>query len=120
MISDMRAARAHVNWGRWIATCPNPVCNNAEELHPWATYECGHRDCKLTEFPDTLFHCSECKTIAPIEWPTNAHELWAELIRRPERSNRNWYPEGHELAVRWNLPNGQSVRDLEREREARS
>lgn len=105
-------ARAYVNWGRWIAVCPNPDCNSAEELHPWSEYTCTHRECRVTEFPDSIFHCSNCHLITPIEWPMNAYEIWRELQNRPKEENRNWYPADHDQAVQWNLPHGQSVADL--------
>lgn len=67
-----------------------------------------------------MFHCSSCQLIAPIEWPMNAQAIWSELQKRPRPETRNWYPEDHEHAMRWNLPHGQSVADLEAERVARS
>lgn len=108
-------AYAHVNWGRWVATCPNPQCNNAEELHPWPNYQCGHSICRVTDYPDTIFHCTDCRTIDAIKWPIDAQEIWAALRERPRLETRNWYPSDHEQALQWNLPNGQSADDLRKE-----
>lgn len=107
-------ARAYVSWGRWVASCPNPDCESAEEVHPWLGYQCGHRNCRHTGRERT-FMCSACRLVAPIEWPPNADELWSALEERPKVENRNWFPAEHELALRWGVPHGQSVNDLRRE-----
>lgn len=119
MIDNTRA-RAHVNWGRWVATCPNRDCNNAEEIHPWPGYPCGHSMCTVSEYPERVFHCSLCRAVASIEWPSNAAELWMELGNRPRMETRNWYPAGHEHAAQWSLPHGQTVRDLAAEHAERA
>jgi hypothetical protein len=111
MIDTMRA-RAHVNHGRWIASCPNPDCNGAEELHPWSGYQCGHTACAVTVHPETVFHCSYCRTVAAVDWP--------ELQKRPRVENRNWFPADHEQAVKWGLPHGQTVDELRVELTERS
>lgn len=112
-------ARAHVNWGRWIASCPNVNCNSAEEIHPWTGYECGHRACRENGFartgPDTMFCCSECRTLATVEWPRNAEAIWDALNSRPNKEKRNWYPQDHELALRFGLPHGQTIVELAEE-----
>ncbi len=110
-------ARACVNHGRWLAHCPNG-CNNAEELHPWGAYKCGHGSCSTPPYPEPMFHCSNCHTLASIDWPTDAADLWAALLERPDERNRNWYPLGHDLAESWGLPTGQSVDDLRVEHRA--
>jgi hypothetical protein len=92
-------ARAYVNHGRWIADCTRPHCANAEKLAPW----------------QATFHCSNCRQVAEVEWPGNADELWAVLELRPVPQTRNWFPTGHELALRSGIPHGQSVADLEDE-----
>src|SRR5690348_12446372 len=121
---DSVMARAHVNWGRWIAFCPNAYCNSAEELHPWSGYECGHKECRKAGFarpgPDTMFHCSECQTIATIEWPPDADAIWDTLNERPDKRKRTWYPLDHEHALLNNLPHGQSISELAEETQANS
>lgn len=110
MLTTLRA-RAFVSHGRWVSVCPDANCNNAEEVHPWAGYVCGHRQCQSAD-RETTFVCSNCRLMAALEWPDNAQEIWAALLERPRWENRNWYPEDHELALLWNLPHGQSVNDL--------
>jgi hypothetical protein len=92
-------ARARVNHGRWIADCPRRYCANATRLQPG----------------QATFHCAGeggCQMVAPIEWPTDADEIWAVLLERPVPGTRNWYPDQHVEAVRMGLPHGQSVADL--------
>lgn len=90
---------ARVNWGRWIADCPELYCNNAEEL----TLRQG------------TFHCSVCQLVVTVEWPADPDAIWSALQERPRPATRNWYPSGHDEAVRLGLPHGQTVADLIRE-----
>ncbi|MFC5744839.1 hypothetical protein [Actinomadura rugatobispora] len=93
-------ARAYVNHGRWVAGCPREFCTNALELQPrQARFSC-------TTVPDG------CGLDAPIEWPPDADDIWAALMRRPVPATRNWFPTGHELAVRAGCPHGQTAADL--------
>ena len=92
-------ARAYVNHGRWIADCPRPYGGNAEALDP----------------RQGAFHCSNCRLLVSIEWPTDPDELWDVLAKRPVPQTRNWFPPGHELALRSGCPHGQTVADLEAE-----
>lgn len=95
-------ALAHVNHGRWLTLCPRwPDCGNATELQP----------------QQGSWSCGECYAVALVEWPANPDELWAELVRRPDESTRNWYPDGHAWALAAGLPIGQSVADLRDEYE---
>lgn len=89
-------ARAYVNHGRWVAGCPRKDCSNAREL----------------KAREGTFHCNNCQMIAPISWPTEADAIFKVLAKRPVPQTRNWFPDGHELAVRANVPHGQSVKDL--------
>lgn len=93
-----RRARAYVNFGRWVADCPWD-CGSAAQLQP-------HQ---------AVFQCIECHSISEIDWPGNADEIWEALGKRRAPRNRNWYPEGHLLAVRAGIPHGQSVKQLEDE-----
>jgi len=88
-------ARAYVNWDRWVADCPIN-CGGALKLDPG----------------QTAFACPECKTISSIEWPTNADEIWEVLQERVAPRTRNWFPSGHVLALRANVPHGQTVAQL--------
>lgn len=89
-------ARVYVNHGRVIADCPYPHCANAEKIDPG----------------QTLFGCSNCRQVAHIEWPPNLAEILAVLGLRPVPQTRNWFPPGHELALRAGCPDGQTVPDL--------
>lgn len=95
-------ARAYVNHGRWIANCPRKYCANAIALKP----------------KETTFHCSGpggCKMVAPVEWPSDAEEIWNVLMERPVPTTRNWFPSGHVMALKCGLPHGQSPEDLREE-----
>jgi hypothetical protein len=106
-----QVARAYVYSGEWVADCPRDGCANAEFLHR-ASRRGGPRD-----VVQGFFRCSFCGTQASISWPGNQHAILAVLGRRPIPSTRNWYPSDHPVAVRFGLPHGQSVRDLEDENE---
>ena len=89
-------ARAYVNYGRWVADCEQPYCNGAERLEP--------RQAQI--------HCTNCHWEAPVEWPADADAIWEVLAVRPVPGTRNWFPSGHELALRPGTPHGQTVADL--------
>lgn len=90
-------ARAHVNHGKWIASCPYEHCANAERLRP--------------RQPE--FFCTNCEQApVPVEWPADADDIWTVLSLRPVPQTRNWYPFGHVDALSWGVPHGQSVADL--------
>lgn len=91
-------ARAYVNFGRWIADCPND-CGGAMALQP------GQPE----------FYCAPpggCGQIAPVEWPINAQEIWDALAERRAPKNRNWFPKSHSLALKANCPHGQTPAEL--------
>lgn len=50
--------------------------------------------------------------VAPVEWPADADAIWAVLLERPVPGTRNWYPDGHDEALRMRLPHGQSPAEL--------
>lgn len=94
-------ARAYVNFGRWISDCPNG-CGSAASLEPG----------------QTMFHCGGtggCGQMASVEWPADAQEIWDALEERSRPKNRNWFPDGHELALRAGCPAGQTPEELRRE-----
>ncbi len=92
----MLIARAYVNHSKWIADCGRPYCNGAERLEP--------RQAQI--------HCANCHWEAPVQWPPDADAIWQVLQERPVPHTRNWFPSGHELALRSGCPHGQSVADL--------
>lgn len=91
-------ARAYVNHGRWIAECP---------------YECG--SAVVLQPGEAAFHCSECLSISPVEWPLNAQDIWDALAERRLPRTRNWFPPSHDLALRAGLPHGQTPDELRTE-----
>lgn len=91
-------ARAYVNFGRWIADCPND-CGGALAMEP----------------NQTTFHCGGsggCGQIASVEWPPNPQEIWEALSERSRPKNRNWFPTGHNLALRAGCAHGQTPQEL--------
>jgi len=58
-----------------------------------------------------------CAAVFPLSIPSNLSEILTELNKRPNRANRNWYPEGHPVAIKAAIPMNQSVTDLVQERE---
>lgn len=88
--------QAYVCHGMWQADCSRPDCNNAEAL----------------KSGQGTFHCSNCRQIAPVEWPPDADKIWDVLGVRPVPQTRNWAPAGHRQAISCRVPDGQSVDDL--------
>lgn len=106
----MTTVDAYVNHGRWVADCPREYCGNAMKLEPrQATFTCRALD--------RQGHDHGCGMQALIGWPADADEIWEALRLRPVAATRNWFPEGHDLAVRAGCPHGQSVADLLAENE---
>lgn len=91
-------ARAYVNHGRWVADCPGLDCASALVLQP----------------RQGVYQCPDCWTVAPVDWPADADDIWSALSPRPP-ARRNWYPASHDLAVRFNLPHGQTPAELRTE-----
>ena len=88
-------ARAYVNHDRWIAECP---------------YECG--SARVLERSETMFLCTECKSVSQVEWPADPDGIWEALQERRLPRTRNWFPEEHPLALKCNLPHGQTPKEL--------
>jgi len=100
-------ARAYVYGGDWVADCPRG-CGNVEHLYHPATNRPGApRTVQMATFA-----CSYCRATADIQWPEHMNEIMAVLMLRPIPHTRNWYPEGHETALKYGVPHGQSVQDL--------
>lgn len=93
-------ALAYANHGRWIAECPRPFCGNAISLKP--------RQTRMRCNPDH----GGCAMVAPVEWPAKVDEITQALKRRPVPSTRNWFPAGHPMAVKMNLPMDQTPAEL--------
>lgn len=108
----MEVARAYVYSGEWVADCPREGCSNVEFLHR-PSRRGGPRDVQVG-----FYLCSYCGAQAEISWPDTRHGILAVLARRPLPDTRNWYPADHPVAVRFGLPHGQSIKDLEDENEA--
>lgn len=71
-------AVAYLNWGRWVADCPNPACTNAMQVEPGqAQFECTRP--------------AGCGTTAPLAWPDDPAAVEAEVADLPE-SQRHWKP----------------------------
>lgn len=111
-------ARAYVYQGEWVADCPRPGdetgrpgCANVEFLYrPVAPN--GPRTVPLD-----FYICSYCGYQAMISWPRRREEIVMALSVRPVPANRNWYPKDHPVAVRFNIPHGQTVAELMAENE---
>lgn len=91
----------YINHGRVIVDCPFG-CGNAYI----------HKD------GGTTMVCTGpggCKYMFEVSAPSNLGELYQELAKRPLDKNRNWFPEGHPIAVRGGFAMGQSVADLAEE-----
>lgn len=104
----MDEARAYIYHGEWVADCPRP-CGNTEFLFN-KTSRNGPRIVRKQ-----VFTCSYCKMTAPIEWASNERELDIVLSIRPVPHTRNWYPKGHPVALKYKLPDGQTIHDLVQE-----
>ncbi len=102
LVVTTNKALAYVNWGKWVADC-YLGCGYAVALAP----------------NQTAFACETnlggCGQINPVEWPSDAQEIWDALQERPMPKTRNWFPENHSLAVRAGCPHGQTVKDLKEE-----
>lgn len=88
-------ARAYLNHGRWIADCPR---------------DCG--SAMVLQARQTAYHCPECGHLCSVEWPPNVDDISDVMLERPIPKTRNWFPQGHELALRAGAPHGQTVQEL--------
>ena len=81
LLAPDAVVHARVNWGRWVADCPNPYCRSALAGTPGQRY----------------FACWECGTGADVVWPDNVDHITYLLAMRPNPATRNWAP-GETLA----------------------
>lgn len=105
-------ARAYVYSGDWVADCPR-ACGNVEHLYARINPR-NPASPRTVQLP--AFACSYCKlTDVPIDWPTDMADIMAVLMLRPIPHTRNWYPQGHDTAVKHRVPHGQSIDELRAE-----
>lgn len=104
----MNEARAYVYHSEWVADCPRD-CGNVEFLFEKIN---PRKKTSPRIIRKNQFACSYCKLVTPIEWPANEESLMMALMVRPVPHTRNWYPKGHPVALRYGLPDGQSIHDL--------
>lgn len=104
-------ARAYMYAGDWVADCPREGCANVEFLYTAARIN-GPKTIRKP-----FYQCSYCGAQAEIDWPRREHEIMAVLSKRPIPGTRNWYPRDHEMAIRFRIPHGQSIKELEDENE---
>lgn len=72
-------AYAEANWGRWIAKCPGPWCDNAMGLErDQAVFVCAGPD--------------SCGFTTDIVWPPDPAAIELLLGMRPANKVRNWVP----------------------------
>lgn len=76
-------AIARVDWGRWVADCPNPDCTNAMILSE------GQQTWGCRFVADGRIQ--GCGTTAPIAWPADVAAVEAGVAGRPE-SAQQWQP----------------------------
>lgn len=108
---EVPRAFAYVYGGEWVADCP-AGCNNVEFVYE-KTFMNGPRDRRRN-----FFQCSHCGfACEKIVFPRREHEILEILMKRPDPSTRNWYPQDHPVAIKFHLPHGQSPADLVAESE---
>lgn len=92
-------ALVYINHGRVVVDCP-AGCGNAYIVTPGETS-------RICDAPG-----SGCRADLNLIVPGNMSDLMRELDRRPNPANRNWFPEGHPLAVRGGHPVNQTPGEL--------
>jgi len=116
----VRRARAYVLRGHWVADCPANCGQTQWVFRGHVNHEGFPCHCvggNATREPQ--WYCRNCHLIAEIEWPPGSamDDIMEVLLLRPNPVNRNWYPAGHDIALRFNLPHGQTPADLREENE---
>lgn len=107
----MRTSRAYLNYGRWVAECPESGCNDARlvyEVDPRTGHPTGRR-----------LAGDVCANGHPfrIEMPPPDVEaqIVAAVADRAEDGDKAWYPQGHPRALLTGRPHGQSPAELRAE-----
>jgi len=107
----MNEARAYVYHSEWVADCPRE-CGNVEFLF-------DRQNPRNKKSPRTIrktvFKCSYCSLVAPIEWSTNEAAIMMTLMVRPVPHTRNWYPVNHPVAIKYGVAHGQTIHELVQE-----
>ena len=99
-------ALAYVYSGDWVADCPQG-CGGVEFLYDQLVMN-GPR---VQRRP--FFRCSNCAYATDqVVWPRREAEIMEVLNRRPLKQTRNWYPKDHPVALRFNIPHGQTPNEL--------
>lgn len=79
-MSEPLQAIVFLDWGRWVADCPNPACTNAREVRPgMTTFSC--------DLPP-----SGCGTASAVVWPADLSGALAEVAGLPP-AQQHWRPE---------------------------
>lgn len=105
-------ARAYVYAGDWVADCPRDGCYSTEHLFARSN-PASPRAPRVVQLGS--FACSNCRLQAAIEWPPDLAGITEVLMLRPVPQTRNWYPSGHDVALRFSIPHGQSIAGLREE-----
>lgn len=111
MVFSSSSARVFIYCGEFVAECPREGCGGVEFMTDKEQRDRG--DALVWGERRTVFHCAECNLFTDkIKWSEDADELMKVLNRRPIPHTRNWFPEGHMIAVKGRAPHGQTVDDL--------
>lgn len=79
LVADDRTVAAYVNYGRWVADCPE--CNGG--IACWDQNPAG---C-----------CLDCGHIFTVEFPADADAATRVLAKRTRPANRNWRPDQQDV-----------------------
>lgn len=104
----MRTALAYLNWGRWVADCPEPGCADARSVYTQDPDSGAYVGEPHTE--DVCAHGHPFRIAMPP--PTMEARIVAAVGGRPDDADKSWYPRGHSRAAAQGFPIGQSVDDL--------
>lgn len=96
-------ALVYINYGQVVVDCPNESCYSA--------FRVDSPD-QQTMFCDPNPRIGGCGITFNLVIAGNIGEIFQELSRRPFPANRNWFPEGHPIAIQANYPMDQTVADL--------
>jgi hypothetical protein len=87
-------AVARLDWGRFVADCPNPACTNALAVEPGQEMF----KCEFKGGTPAAPRIEGCRTVAPLDWPADPDAVWREVADLPE-SQQNWRPQTGEEAA---------------------
>lgn len=104
-------ALVYVNWGRLVAECDFPGCGDARVVDiGQPTMQCCVGDGRQG---------NQCPGhVSDLDWPADLPQVVTALNERTSDKRRNWFPQGHPVAVATGQPHGQSVAELQAEAEA--